>query len=87
MSKFPYKNKQHNKDNQHNKDCHISLLGKIARDLLVKGWYGYDLVPPERFELPAPAFVAQCSNPNELRWCIEFASSSVPHIATIFPCN
>ena len=25
------------------------------------------LVPPERFELPTPAFVAQCSIPNELR--------------------
>ncbi len=45
------------------------------------------LVPPERFELPAPAFVAQCSNPNELRWCIEFESSSITVIATIDPCN
>jgi len=55
--------------------------------LLVKGEYGYELVPPERFELPAPAFVAQCSNPNELRWCIEFESSSITVIATIDPCN
>ena len=45
------------------------------------------LVPPERFELPAPAFVAQCSNPNELRWCIKFESSSITVIATIDPCN
>ena len=45
------------------------------------------LVPPERFELPAPAFVAQCSNPNELRWCIEFESSCPIVIATIHPCN
>ena len=45
------------------------------------------LVPPERFELPTPAFVAQCSNPNELRWCIEFESSSITVIATIDPCN
>ena len=55
--------------------------------MLVKGEYGYVLVPPERFELPAPAFVAQCSNPNELRWCIKFVSSCIPLIATIFPCN
>ena len=45
------------------------------------------MVPPERFELPAPAFVAQCSNPNELRWCIEFESSCPIVIATIHPCN
>ena len=55
--------------------------------MLVKGGYGYDLVPPERFELPAPAFVAQCSNPNELRWCIEFVSSATIVIGTIHPCN
>ena len=55
--------------------------------MLVKGEYSYVLVPPERFELPAPAFVAQCSNPNELRWCIEFESSSITVIATIDPCN
>ena len=48
---------------------------------------GYVLVPPERFELPAPAFVAQCSNPNELRWHVEFESSCPIVIATIHPCN
>ena len=43
---------------------------KIARDLARQGRVWLCLVPPERFELPAPAFVAQCSNPNELRWCV-----------------
>ena len=60
---------------------------KIARDLARQGRVWLCLVPPERFELPAPAFVAQCSNPNELRWCVEFESSSITVIATIDPCN
>ena len=45
------------------------------------------MVRPEGFEPPTPAFVAQCSNPNELRWCIEFESSCPIVIATIHPCN
>ena len=45
---------------------------------------GYVVVPPERFELPAPAFVAQCSNPNELRWCIEFVAVAPPSLLAPF---